>query len=456
MFCEGDAVKNSVRALVLFCFILGTFAAGKNSNILEYNSLRLAYYLHGEELATGLANGYLERAARAQYNYLIAEFHLDSDESNPGISAKKEEFRKAFLLAHEHGMRMIPKIQLGSKWSLHWTATNNPHIQMNRYHDGQRIWGCPSFAYDPDGIDASFEELLTVIREAFIEANLPYDLEFIDLGHDEPVDDGYLLIGGVPDSVAGPEDSFAQIDREFILDRVNNHGDDVSTAFQTLVVNELFRRVGQVQRILGPETRILVYGDLWDPEANGGIEKRTFLTKEEEICYDHAARKVACDSDEMDRRAIEMVIQHSQMTPGIGSLPGLTDDQKTIFRNGVILRPWCYYDAWPFGGDPDGDGKYNAEASFSYLAKHGFKFVFTSVHHEKPSDKAYTEGELRAMTKYVKASRLFRDSCYGYAAAPWEARWQDPPDTLEIFDTLEELYELNRGYIPKSSFRERE
>jgi hypothetical protein len=438
----------------LSCFVLTTFAAGNTSNILEYNSMRLAYYYNGEELAEGLADGYLERAAKANYNYVSAEFHLDTDENNPGISAKKDELRKAFLRIHRYGMRMIPVIQLGSKWSLHWTAANNPNIQMNRYHDGNRSWGCPSFANHPEGIDASFEELLGIIKEAFEEADLPYDLEFIDLGHDEPVDDGYLLIGGVPDAVAGPEDTFAQIDRDFILARVERYGDDVSTAFQTLVVDELYRRVTQVQRIIGPHARILVYGDLWDPQANGGIEKETFLVKKEEFCYDLEAKQIDCEGDGVDRKAIEMVNQHSKMTPGIGALPGLTEPQKSTFRDGVILRPWCYYDVWPFGGDPDGNGNYDADLSFSYFAKHGLKFVYTSVHHEKPENVSYTEGELRAMNKYVTASRLFPDFCYGYAAAPWEAKWQDPPGTLKIFDTLEELYELNKRHIPENSFKE--
>jgi hypothetical protein len=136
------------------------------------------------------------------------------------------------------------------------------------------------------------------------------------------------------------------------------------------------------------------------------------------------------------------------MIPGIASLPGLSEEEKKVFRASVILRPWCYYDSWPFGGDPDRNGIYDAEKTFRFLSDHGLKFVYTSVHHEKPQDNAYTEGEWRAMTKYVNASRLFPDDCYGYAAAPWEARWVDPPGTPRIFDTLEELYELNKNYIP--------
>jgi hypothetical protein len=114
------------------------------------------------------------------------------------------------------------------------------------------------------------------------------------------------------------------------------------------------------------------------------------------------------------------------------------------------LRPWCYYDVWPFGGDPDGNGNYDAETSFAYFAKHGLKFIYTSVHYERPSDVSYSEGEARAMNKFAAASRLFRENCLGYAAAPWETRWKDPPETPRIFDTLEELYELNRDYLPES------
>jgi hypothetical protein len=136
------------------------------------------------------------------------------------------------------------------------------------------------------------------------------------------------------------------------------------------------------------------------------------------------------------------------MTPGIARLPGLTKSQREVFRESVILRPWCYYDSWPFGGDPDGDGTYDAEKTFHYFTEHGLKFVYTSVHHEKPADPEYTEGEQRAMTKFVEASRLFRENCLGYAAAPWEARWVDAPGTPRIFDTLEELYELNKDHIP--------
>ena len=136
------------------------------------------------------------------------------------------------------------------------------------------------------------------------------------------------------------------------------------------------------------------------------------------------------------------------MTPGIADLPGLSQDQKRVFRESVVLRPWCYYDSWPFGGNQDGESTYNAEKTFRYFTEHGLRFVYTSVHFEKPTDADYTQGEERAMKKFVKASRLFRDNCYGYAAAPWEARWEDPPATLRIFDTLEELYKLNEDYIP--------
>jgi hypothetical protein len=437
-----------MKNIWLLIFFQSLLSTSFGAQMLQYNSLRIAYYRFGEELAAGLADGYLERASRSKYNYLLAEFHLDANEANPGIPAKKEEFRRAFIRAHEHGLRMIPKIQLGSKWSLHWMAVGNPNIQMNIYHDGSRRWGCPSLAYDADGIDASFEQLLDVLREAFEEASLPYDLEFVDLGHDEPVDDGYSLIGGVPDKVSGPDDSYAQVDRDFIVDRIENNGEEVSTAFQTLVVDELFRRAIQVRRILGENTRILVYGDLWDPEANGGIEKRTFYSTKEEVCYDKGGRQVGCTSSEVFRVSKVPAKTFAKMTPGIASLPGLSEDEKELFKNSIIVRPWCYYDSWPFGGDPDGDGTYNAERTFRFLADHGLKFVYTSVHHERPQDVAYTEGEFRAMTKFVRASRLFRDSCYGYAAAPWEARWVDPPGTPRIFDTLEELYELNRDHVP--------
>ena len=440
-------MTRALFSLSFGCLVISA-VSGQGSLALEYNSVRAAYYRFGEELAAGQADGYLERAAKAKYNYLIAEFHLDSNPAHPGIPEKKEEFRKAFVKANQYGMKMIPKIQLGSKWSLHWTTVGNKNIQMNRYFDGNRTWGCPSLAFDKDGIDASFEDLLSVLREAFEEAELPYDFEFIDLGHDEPVDDGYLLIGGVPDEVAGPNDSFAQVDRNFIIDRVEKHRVDVSTAFQTLIVDELFRRVEQVHRILGRSTRILVYGDLWDPEANGGIEKRTFLMEKDEVCYDKGGREASCTSEEAFRSSFRRTSVYSKMTPGIAGLPGLNEDEKRMFRDSVILRPWCYYDSWPFGGDPDGDGTYNAEKTFGYFSQHGLRFIYTSVHHEKPANVEYTEGEYRAMKKFVEASRMFRDSCYGYAAAPWEARWEEPPSTLKIFDTLEELHRLNEGYIP--------
>lgn len=437
-----------MRRLYLIIFLAVLLVASLGAQTPHYNSLRLAYYRFGEELAAGHADGYLERAVRSNYNYLLAEFNLDSDGANPGIPGKKEEFRKAFIRAHQFGLRMIPKIQLGSKWSLHWMAVGNEKIQMNTYHDGQRRWGCPSFAYDPDGIDASFEQLLTVLKEAFDEAGLPYELEFIDLGHDEPVDDGYLLIGGVPDEVAGESDAFAQLDRDFIFDRIQNHGESASTAFQTLLVDELYRRVKQVHRVFGTNTKILVYGDLWDPEANGGIEKMTFLKADEEVCYDKGGSQVVCTSVEVFRTSRRPSVVLARMTPGIALLPGLSETEREVFRANVILRPWCYYDSWPFGGDPDGSGTYSAERTFRYFADHGLKFIYTSVHHERPADHEYTEGEYRAMTRYVKASRLFPDSCYGYAAAPWETRWVDPPGTPKIFDTLEELYELNKDHIP--------
>lgn len=445
--------KVLVTSSVMLALMSMHIYAGKH-NILKYNSLRIAYYCDGERLAQGYADGYMVRVKKANYNYIQAEFKINKYDSESGITSKKTHFKNAFLRADKYGLRLIPLIQMGSKWSLSWSKINNDAIEMNIYQGKKRRWGCPSFAYDSLGIDKSFMTVLRIIKQAHRDAKLSYDLEFIHLGHDEPVDNGYLLIGGVPDHLAGLKDQYSKKDRDYILDRINNHKDDLSTAFQTLIINQLYRRINQVHKIFGNKTKVIIYGDLWDPQANGGLKKEVFITKDKEICYDLKGDVVNCKSQQVKKRIVKP--QRGlfvTMCPGIGFLPGLNNQEKEVFRKNIILQPWCYYDSWPHGGDPDGDGDYNTEKTFAYFTERGLMFNYVSVYKSKANNKKRTQIEYRAMKEYSITSKKFQNKCVGFTVAPWSASWKSPPNTPKSMDTLEELYNLNKNNIPENSFK---
>jgi hypothetical protein len=407
-------------------------AAGGMYNVMKYNSIRIAYYGNGEKLANGEVDPFLKKAKDTKYNYVLAEFTMDRGR-NSSLLTKTEDFKLAFTRANAFGLRLIPLIQMGSGWAIHWRHAQsawNQNIKMTRVTCSMTTtengtvtttkspFGTPSFSYDPDGFDKTAIELFQAIRRAHQESGVSYPLEFIHLGHDEPAYYTRTLFGNCKtgDGPAGSGWSIVSVDEVCNADTsfIQHFAGSKSEAVQQLIVSELHRRIEQVNATMGNNVRIMVYGDIWDPQMNG-------------------------------KRNMELwdgTIIHT--IPGIATLPGLTSLQKEQMRKKLIILPWNY----DISCDFDGDGEYKANVTFNYLSSNGLKFVYA---HEITANDIfpYSKDRIAQSNAYYKSAKKHRQNCLGYAAVHW-TDWANP--VPKSFDSMWYLYNLNASDVPLTDF----
>lgn len=432
-------------------------------NKMSYNSIRIAYCGSGEGLGAGMWDDFLQRAKNSRYNYVLAEFAFDRG-ANTSMQSKKEDFKKAFSKVDKFGLRLIPLIQMGSCWSDHWKYANDnwgANIQMNRVNGKNnggytKFFGCPSFAEDQNGIDKTFQELLVTIKSAYTEASVSYPLEFIHLGHDEPSFYQASLIGGVTyfDKAFHSDQSwetyslnatYSQADRDFINNRINNFGEKVETAFSTLMVNEIYRRVKQIKLNINDNVKLIIYGDAWDPQMNGPNFQLTYLSKKK---YNINGKVTGYDNC-------------FKTTPQIRDLPGLNSNEKKDFKENVILMPWNYSENcvtyWP----TDLSKKtwvYNTNNTFKFLRAGGFKFMYLheiidgkdTNSYRSSNPPGYPQDRISQAKAFTNTSFNYNDNCLGFGAAAWEW-WTNP--IPKCYESIEYLYNLNSKKLPVVDFK---
>lgn len=407
----------------------------------QFNSIRMAYYYKGEYLDSS----FIINAKKFNYNYILGEFHF-KDVKDP-IGKIRSKIERAFEITNQYNMRLIPKIQINSGWSSHWRHVrdnDNHFIEMNLIRAKTRTqrklyWrGCPSFAPDSNGIDKSFEDLIKAIVSAHKSANVKYPLNFIHLGHDEPSFYEYMHIGGVTPGKHGKNEYeswyksdkdrvFSQKDRDWITNFIggkNYTDENISLAFQTLIVNSLYRKVRTIKKY-SSNTEVMIYADAWDP-CMGGINSFRTSFKHKNSNNKYCVSQLVPDTSK-----------------GIATLPGLTEDEKKFLRENVILLPWNYKGIRPLIGINPVREDYNTYKSFTYFSKNGFKFIYTfellSKNQSWPPDRR----RLNQMYEYVNMAKLFKENCLGYNAAHWGADWGNPKHK-DCFRTIEELYKANK------------
>ncbi len=343
--------------------------------------------------------------------------------------------QRAMTAARARGIKLLPMITIGSASSGWWSTLTDPAVQMNRISlPGGGLIASPTYAPDPNGMDAQFARLVQVIRDA---GNLPdggYDgvdavvLSYDEFGDPYPIDRRYhvLVPGGAPAGLPGSHRA-SQLDRDFVLAQTSGSNADKLAA---LVNTSIHRRMKKVQEILGSSTKVLVYGDEWDPESTGGYKYHSFLSPTEWV----------------------------HLSPSLRRLVGLTESQKTAFRSGVIFVPWQY--TWGSGGDRDSttavdlEPRYNAFAALEAFEKAGFKFIYTAAF---DSDTRVACEARIAMWSYLYAARCFPRSSVGYLAAQWRYEPNPPglacPDQAPLPDPLDirhELYVANASTTARS------
>ena len=407
----------------------------------QFNSIRIAYYAKGEKLDSN----FVIHAKKYKYDYIVGEFHFNSV-PDP-IQKMGSDIRNGFKITNQYNMKLIPKIQINSRWSSHWRHVrdnDNNLIEMNliwgkiKRQKKMYLWGCPSFAPDSNGIDKSFDDLINAIVSAHDSANTSYPIQFIHLGSDEPTFYKYSLPGGVCPGkhginilgswyISDKEREFSQKDRDWIKNIIGSEkytDKNISLAFQALIVRSLYQKTKTIKKYL-PEAKVMIYADAWDPCMNGA---NSFITP------------FKCKGNKNSNCIMQLIPDTSK---GIATLPGLTDEEKNFFRENVILLPWNYSGKRAFEGVRPVLEDYNTYKTFSYFSKNGFKFIYTFelVHTRRTWPPA--KNRINQMYEFVNTAKLFKQNCLGYTAAHWAADW-DNPKHKDCFRTMEELYNANQ------------
>jgi hypothetical protein len=421
-----DILKVNPLAALAACALLAGLVSGApaqvkpNHNLEQFNTIRMARlpviasFLY-EPARHGMVDSALRRYRDAGYNYVLmyADIIDTTDPAKDSDAEVENYLRWVVRRASLYGLRVIPQLSIGAVHSSAWMNMSG-RIQMNRTlchgcnpfdRISDNIDASPSFAADPMGIDTNLARTLQYIRRVFADSVVRYPLEYISLGYDEfantyskdyaptnivlyPIGAGAMLYAGKRNdmshpftmpggAVPGRQVSRAKVDSQFIA---NSGAATTSEAVQRLVVNSLYRRVGQVKTHLGPDVKTLIYVDVFDAEFFGKVAFRAFN--------------------------LDTVSFSGTLT----TLPGLTAPQADFLRANLFVMPWNYAASEPLGTS------YNAGKAFSQFTSSGFKILYGVAIGDPNGDTAIANSGIRAMKNYVDSSKSFKGSVLGYAA----------------------------------------
>lgn len=374
---------------------------------LPHHRVRAAFIL-----AEGMTipSDFLDRARQNGYNYILAHFGFYTFHWSVNGSYNASfvnEMKAAFLAVDAKGMRLIPLFQFGTKHASEGLRTVNTHISWNIVGTGpcpgKAPVACPAtlnfshaFAADPpgtQGVDHTYKQLLTGIKAGFDAAKLRYPLEYVHLGHDEPTS-GWGL--HPQDTVGTPphrlDDTLilgnSPVDSLFLASIIGKDTTQAKTeyAFESLLADELSRRVRQADSILGHDVKIMVWGDAYDPQHAGGIPMPQLFN----------------DKRVRTRGAI-LRVPASQ-------------------RPRLVLMPWMYpsldYPYWQ-GND------YNTDSTFEYFKGAGYTFVYA---HEVGDSLAVSPWQRLQLSEEIAtaAKPAYRSHNAGFCSVHWRG-WTRPP-----------------------------
>ncbi len=377
---------------------LSILAVVSSAHAQDFNSLRLAHLQLGPT-TTQVPTGFLIRAKAAGYTHILCEYliHPANEWSNgfyvgaSGTFSFRDGLRDAFQAASAYGMQLIPLFQVANEYSGHWSNTNNAGIDWESRPDGSTST-MPALAYDANGFDRSFTELITVIRDAYTASGIGGSLGYVHLGHDEARDAaGNLLIGR------------SGIDSIWMAANPPPSG---STSIQNLYANSIARRVQDVKSIL-PNTQVMIWGDMLDPQHNGG----QFNT----------ANTIA--------------------------LPAM---QSSSVRDNLIIIPWSYHRCFASETPPpcpSGTILYNSQTAFTHFKSNSYRFLFAS------NEEGNIPTRILMTDDYLRTANMpdYRNQVKGFVSTNWGVSWNNGNDayqqdySFKLLEKLSHVHYLNVG-----------
>jgi hypothetical protein len=400
-----------------------------------FRELRIAYNWNGYTMS----DDFLKRARMLNYNRVIVGMC-------PTVSAAEV----ASMVQHvdSYGMRMIPNVAMSNCHSSPWIcngccgtglvdATGKPLLTNYNSHntnDGNTSFISPSLADETSlgihGIDYYYQAFLNNLRNGFSQAitsnslkNSAGYIEYIHLGHDEQhcsdgVTTSWLLIGY-------GNVKFSQTDRNAISGFKSKYPSvtDDAPAFRWLLADELYRREHAIQDASKgnmPNTKTMIWADMWDPQQNGSFAYSTYLTT--------STHQVT----------VVLAPNATGHTTDIIDLPYLSSTQKSELKANVVMMPWQYNTTyWANGKD------YDSHATFLYFINNGYKMGFCAALEDQH------ENSTTQMQEYVSEYRKFagNPNLKGYVATQW-IEWDNSKSMYGQpwrYSTMDYLWKLMNG-----------
>jgi len=422
-------MKTTRCCIILFiCLCLGQLYAQ------THDSIRVAYF--GVQPNGSIPSAFYERARANGFNYILAEFYLDSLQWNKNTgrytgvanSRLRKQLKDEFIAADQKGLKLIPLFQTSSMHSGHWKHVNN-NIQWQELPANIPQWipdstwdkavrTVPTFAPDllnENGFDTSFNELLKVIYTAFEDARsssppLSYsNLDYIHFGADEPI----FACGSGSNYKVLMMAGLCQRDRDWLRDSAS-YASSVQDKIIALLGSNIKRKVQMIRTAgLGrtPEhnTKALYYTDMLDPNHLGGMNST--------LC---AFTNPTTNANTMNIKTYSVV--------------GSTYIQSQSVLNHSIAVQWQY--------DRDyGERDYDTDSTFRYFKNNGLKFLHGSALADdtNPIDA----GRLHQLMEQavVGMKPAYNNHAMGYVAFQWYNIYNSA-NPASVFKTMEFLSHL--------------
>lgn len=378
------------------------------------------------------------------------------------------QWKKVFENLHNHSLRCIPNVKLGgvhAQWLYHLgnqfapdnkyrkagPAVNLPltiikTVRTKRGKTEENMFVTPSYSEHRGdsltlGLDDVLEYLFRAIKEAHQESKVPYPLEFIHIGCDEPSYFGNILLSGCSSHITGRIKTagitnIQEITKKSFLHSLNadslylaryqqEHKTSLSKAFQTLYSQHLYRRVTQIKKYIHPYTKVIIWGDPFDPQKTG----------RKQLAYKHNTT------------------EKIQLSPldglGLADLPSLTEKESTLVKKNLIIMPWHYTTKTQF------KEKYIPFTTMKYLSKRGFRMIWAHEMVYKDNEVYKHKNREILRRRYTEDSYKIGDLVIGYMAVPW-TRYNKTPHNSRCHLTYEYLSPnfstLSKEYLRSQRF----
>jgi hypothetical protein len=347
-------------------------------------------------------NELLQRAQKAGYNYLVSEYWISQDifksdwqsyKNSRHSNVLQHRLTQHFIQADSFGLKLIPEFNAFSRWA-RWLKTADfeidsqiiPIAAEDRDSTVKYFW-VPAFSPDEPHLKRVLNSLLQIVNASFLSAKpqLHYKyLEFICFGYEEIYSYGWLPKANKSDInkpayivLAGLNKS----DTEWLKKKkLTNKSSEEQ--IQYLIAASIKSTAKMVSTKWNSKTRLMVFGNLFDPGAFGNYTRQYSLKSLCGYNFKECSLNVNFDSDLVPIKTTGILYKKDMLS----------------VKNSIVIIPWMYDTIW-------NQQAYNPQNILDTLATMGFQYAFGSAGAEL-NGCALIQNDQR----YLAAGRWFKAS----------------------------------------------